>query len=400
MNDERSSPTYDPLPEDIASWLADHDWQQTSQNPERPALWTLGDHELLQPTLRDANDYELRVSQMLRSLSSWANRSVEALAEEMVHEGSDITEWRANGAHARDFSVPLEDGLTLVQSVRNALVAAANATIQRRGYFGHSTLRAAREHARAVRMGQTRRGSYIVPIISRVPGVVEQAEEGQGRLDVEVSAQPFERRVMAQLADALQTIHNLAVRPAREPSQRELNESIGSGVSHELCAALDSVLASESFGDIDVTFSWARRGARHPDVRRVDFPKTARPVIHNMAEALRGSDVIAEQVLSGFVWITKYTAGDPGGSIKVHAQIGTKVRTVTVPLNREQVHEAQAAAAEERPVFVRGQLVREHGRTWHFESVSEFGVAEAAPLSWGTGKSEMPRSAPDPWVTP
>lgn len=72
----------------------------------------------------------------------------------------------------------------------------------------------------------------------------------------------------------------------------------------------------------------------------------------------------------------------------MHAAIGTKVRTVTVPLNREQVHEAQAAAAEERPVYIRGRLVREQGRAWHFESVSEFGVAEAAPLAWGSGVRE------------
>jgi hypothetical protein len=144
----------------------------------------------LQPTLRDASDYDLRVSQMLRSLASWSQRSVEAIVEEMIHEGSDVTEWRANGLHAHDFSVPLEDGLNLVQAVRNVFIAAANAAIRRRGYFGHSTLKAAREHAYAVRMGQTRRGSYVIPIISRVPGVVEQTD-GQGRLDVEVSAQPF-----------------------------------------------------------------------------------------------------------------------------------------------------------------------------------------------------------------
>lgn len=388
MTEERFTPTYDPLPEDISNWLAGHDWQRIADSPQRPALWTLGSRELLQPTLRDASDYELRVTQMLRSLASWSERSVEALAEEMIHEGSDVTEWRASALHDLDYSVPLDDGLTLVQSVRNAFVAAANAAIQRRGYFGHSTLKAAREHARVVRMGQTRRGSYIVPIISRVPGVTEQTDEQQRRLDIEVSAQPFERRVMAQLADALQAVHELAVQGDHEPSPRELNERIGDGVSHELCAALESMLAAGSFGDIDVSFSWARRAASHPDVRRVEFPKESRTVIGNMAENLRGSDVIAEQVLSGFVWITKHTAGDSEGSIKVHAQIGTKVRTVTVPLSREQVHEAQAAAAEERPVFVRGQLVREQGRAWHFESVSEFGVAEAAPLSWGSGSPD------------
>ena len=190
---------------------------------------------------------------------------------------------------------------------------------------------------------------------------------------------------MAQLADGLRAVHELAVQSDREPSARELNERIGSGVSHELCAALEGMLAARSFGDIDVSFSWAKRAASHPDVHRVRFPKESAVVIGNMAENLRGSDVIAEQVLSGFVWVTKHTAGDSEGAIKVHAQIGTKVRTVTVPLNRDQVHEAQAAAAEERPVYIRGQLVREQGKAWHFDSVSEFGVAEAAPLFWGSG---------------
>lgn len=383
MTEELFTPTYDPSPEDVASWLASHDWQRTAKSTQRPVLWTSGNREILQPTLLNANDYELRNSQMLRYLALWSDRSVEALAEEMIHEGSDVSEWRVDGRHDRDYSVPLEDGLTLVQSVRNAFVAAANATIQRRGYFGHSTLRAAREHARAVRMGQTRRGSYIVPIISRVPGVTEQADERQGRLDVEVSAQPFVRKVMAQLADALTAVHDLAVQMDHEPSLRELNERIGDGVSHELCSALDSALGAESLGDIDVSFSWARRAVTHPSVHRVEFPKSARPIISNMAKSLRGSDVIAEQVLSGLVWITKYTAGDTEGSIKVRAQIGTQIRTVMVPLGREQIHEAYAAAAEDKPIFV-----REQGRAWHFESVSEFGVAEAAPLSWGSAQPE------------
>lgn len=377
MIDERPTTTYDPLPEDVASWLANHDWERVSQNPQRPALWALGARELLQPTLRNASDYELRVSQMLRSLASWSERSVEALAEEMIHEGSDVTEWRANGLHARDFSVPLDDGFTLVQSVRSAFVAAANAAIQRRGYFGHSTLKAAREHAQVVRMGQTRRGSYVVPIISRVPGVTEQDDEHQGRLDVDVSAQPFERRVMAQLADGLRAINELAVQGDREPTMRELNERIGSGVSHELCAALERMLNAPSFGDIDVSFSWARRAASHPDIARVTFPKKSGTVIGHMAEKLRGSDVIAEQILTGSVTHTKLKPGESEGTIKVHAQIGTSARTVTVPLSREQMHEAQAAAAEERPVYIQGQLVRQQGRAWHFDTVSEFGVADA-----------------------
>jgi hypothetical protein len=175
----------------------------------------------------------------------------------------------------------------------------------------------------------------------------------------------------------------MAVRADREPTRREVNEGIGSGVSHEPCAALANALDAKSFGDVDITFSWARRAARHPEVDELVFPKAARLTIHTMAEKLRGSDIIAEQILSGSIWQTKYEQGDAEGSIKMKTQIGTRLRTVTVPLNAQQIHEAYEAAAEDKPVFVRGRLAREQGRAWHFESVSEFGVAEAAPLVLG-----------------
>lgn len=386
MTSESNATSYEPLPEDVASWLSGHDWQRVTQTLGRPTLWVSGQDELLQPTLVAANDYDLRMSELFRKLSMWSERPADALAEEMIHEGSDISEWRAHGAHGRDYSVPLEDGLNLVQSVRNVFVAAANATVQRRGYFGLSGLKVAREHARVVRMGQTRRGSYIVPIISRVPGAVTQPDDGQSAFDIDVSAQPFERRVMAQLAEALATVEELAVKATQEPTQKQLNESIGVGVSYELCAAISHVLAAESFGDVDVSFTWARRAARHPDVSKIELPKQARGVINRMAETLRGSDVIAEQVVTGLVWQIKRDPVDDDGTVKMRAPIGTRLKTLTMTLTLEQTHEAAIAFDEKKPVYARGQLVRGQGRAWHFESISEFGIAEAAPLSWGSGE--------------
>src|SRR4051812_768483 len=111
--------------------------------------------------------------------------------------------------------------------------------------------------------------------------------------EVDVIAQPFERRVVAQLAEALNAVQSLAVRAEREPTQRELNESVANGVSHELCAAIDVALAAESFAAIDVKFSWARRAGKHPGVRSVEFPREAKQLVHRMAEGLRGSQVIA-----------------------------------------------------------------------------------------------------------
>ena len=91
----------DPLPEEVSSWLAGNEWRRITRTTGRAALGTRGTEELLQPTLRDASDYDLRYADMLRRLSVSEQKSAEALAQEMIQEGSDVTEWRAVGAPPR-----------------------------------------------------------------------------------------------------------------------------------------------------------------------------------------------------------------------------------------------------------------------------------------------------------
>jgi hypothetical protein len=387
-------PAYDPLPQDVASWLVANDWRKVSRGEALAALWSRGPQEVVQPLAREASDYALRFADMLRRLAAWEHKPEEALAQEMTFEASDVSEWRASGVSARDFTVPLEDGFDLIRGARNAFVAAANSAIHRRGYVGHGSLKVAREHAKTVRMGQTRRGSYIVPIISRIPGATEQPEDGQERFNIDVSAQPFERRVMSLLAVSLDTVAELAIRSDSEPTMRQVNESVGNGVSYELCSALSSVLEAESFGDVDVAFSWARRVANNPDIEQVSLPKESGHVIRRMAERLRGSDVVAEQVIQGHVRLHRREPEEDEGFVYVRASVGDKQRTIGMTLTAEQMHEALMAADEKKQVYVRGRLVREQGRAWRFESISEFGIAEAAPLAWGVGREAHYQSVP------
>ncbi|WP_162803096.1 hypothetical protein [Ornithinimicrobium avium] len=374
---------YDPIPEEVASWLAANDWTKLTNTPGSAALWTRGGEEILQPLLRNASDYELRMRDMFRIISDTRQDSAEAIAQEMVAEGSDVVEWRASLENSRDYSLPLDDGLALIQGVRNAFVAAANATVQRRGYFGHSTLKVAREHARVVQMGQTRRGSYVVPIISRIPGVMESHDSHQSDLGLEFVAQPFERRVIARLASALTVITEMAVQSGREPTQSQLNESVAEGVSHELCSAVAGALKAESFDAVDISFRWASRLSGHPNVKNLDLPRNAAPIIHRMAERLRGSEVVGEQLLVGFVRSHRREPGEEDGIVYIRTALGDQMRTVALDVSPAQLHDALVAADQNRPVSVRGRLARAPGRTWRFESVSEFRIADAGVMDWG-----------------
>lgn len=223
---------YELLPQDVTSWLLANGWLRLSSGEGPAALWTRESSEVLQPLRPEASDYQLRLQDMLRILTRTEQRDESLLSQEIAVEAADVCEWSAIFESDNDYSIALEDGERLVRGAKSAVVAAANASIRLRGYFGHSTKKAAREHAKTVRMGQTQRGSYVIPIISRIPGATLTARKDD-TLDIEVNAQPFERRVMEQLAEALATINIVALESRGKPSARIVNESVANGVSYE-----------------------------------------------------------------------------------------------------------------------------------------------------------------------
>ena len=135
--------------------------------------------------------------------------------------------------------------------------ASANAALQPRSYYGHSIPDAARDHARSVRMGQTRRGSYIVPVISRLP-ILEPDDADDAVLFEDVVYQPFARSAMRKLAEGFTALRDLT-HGEGQPTRRAITEAVGQGVSSELCDAIAGTLETESVADLDVTFAWAER---------------------------------------------------------------------------------------------------------------------------------------------
>lgn len=149
------------------------------------------------------------------------------------------------------------------------------------------------------------------------------------------------------------------------------------GFHTSLCAAIAHVLTADSIQGLDVKFGWARRLPRSHDISAVEFSSEVCPAVSHMANLLRGSEVVAEQVVYGFVRGHKHEHGESLGEVTVRT--GKSDRLVRIPLDEERLGQALQAAREGRPIVATGALVREPGRIWYFESVSEFGFSEFIP---------------------
>jgi hypothetical protein len=95
----------------------------------------------------------------------------------------------------------------------------------------------------------TRRGSFVIPLQMPMPEsdqyVKENSEPTFEGLEVEVTPEPPQRRVMRTFAESLAAINAVAVEPEREPSRDGIYDLIRAGVSHQFASALQRVLAAD-----------------------------------------------------------------------------------------------------------------------------------------------------------
>ncbi len=369
----------DLLPTDGANFLRSAGWLRRSGKNEVASLWYRhrdgAEQEVLLPLRPEAPDYQDRWLDLLEQLAGYEDRSIESMTEAVLYAGADVMEWGVGHESLIDFTIPLADGHRFLDGMRAAVVAATSSTINPKSYFGHTITKQAYQHANQVRIGQTRRGSYVIPLISRLPSVEDAPS--QDRLDLHVEVEPFERRVVLRLSEALSTIEDLALQQERAPSPSQLIEAVHSGVSYELCTAVASILEASSIDVVSIAVELASHvpGRRNPP-KQIQLPQRAEPVLHDMAKRLRGSDYVAQQQIYGFVRSFRRDPDERLGTVTVLAETGRVKRQIRMRLQPEDYDNAAQANIERRPVIVTGTLQQEAGRTWWMSEVSSFGFAQ------------------------
>jgi hypothetical protein len=140
-------------------------------------FWLHGSSEVMVPLRVEAPDFSRRWSDLVGDIASATEREVEDVAHDLSTAQYDVMNFRAVGVQEDEFTIPIVDGVELLTSAKSLIVAAACSTLERRPYHGKSRPRVALEQGRLMRMAQTRKGSYIVPILSPVSDTVIEAQD-------------------------------------------------------------------------------------------------------------------------------------------------------------------------------------------------------------------------------
>lgn len=342
------------------------------------------DSTILVPTIETASDFSLRAGLLMQDLSKVEHRPIEAVSYDISTVFFDITNLKPTHPELIHDSIPVGAGQRLFESAEKLIEAAAAATIRRQGHFSRSMPLLARTHAKTLRIGHTRRGSYIVPILSPAytsPVIPESEEPRLFALDVEETL--FDRRVMTTFSGALGILEDIAVRAPRVPTQSEVMDSVQGGVSRELCEAVKIAISDPTVQSLDVSLRWSPSAPSPQDTpENISFPFESVEVISRISDQLKNAPQKREDVIYGLVRnLEQDRAGgrSRGGRAGVETFIDRRLRVVWMDLNEAAHQEAIHYYRNRTRVMVRGTLTTGHGRSWTMQ-VSSFSPDPSIPL--------------------
>jgi hypothetical protein len=347
------------LPE-LTTYLQGAGWRRTVAG-RVAEIWTYNGHEVVVPKIESAPDFQTRVEILTKDLQRLEDRPASAIRDEISRQFVDVTDVSADHSFG-DAAIPLEAGEKLFGSAKRLVVAAAAATLRRRGYFGREVPQRARDQARSAMAGHTRPGSYVVPIISqaRLPELPWQGD--QPHLVKEVEEAAFDRRVTVTLARSLGVLQQLTVDRDTVPTGRDINDGVGEGLSYELCDSVIRVLKDPYVDQFEVEFRWAPAAPSPRGVTgSVGFPGESMPVLEHVASGLRRDVENRQQVVYGVVVTLSSREGQEGGRVDIDALVEGKKRSIRLELGPRD-YDVAVSCHKRTPVQVRGVLHLQPGR--------------------------------------
>ena len=251
-------------PEDVQQYLRSRGWLLDSSGTSDKAVVYhypgQADAEVLVPRQRELTDYAARLGDVVQVLSALEERTVWEVINDVSGPPADILRLTVSTANAALGSLPLNEGIKLIEGGRSLLLAAACSVHSPQPFYPRQAFREAVEFLDTCRLGQTERGSFVATIVTPVPPAVEQPAclpGMEGRLE---AAEPFPRRVTMRL---MQGLGHISQSLDTEIPERTL-AGVPYGVSANMCEALASMKPIGEQSQLRIRMSWSDYPTNEP----------------------------------------------------------------------------------------------------------------------------------------
>lgn len=365
------------MPAQLIAYLRATGWTQRAEVAGVSEIWTRPDEENgraarvpLQPQFAD---YAARVGDVLDSIEATEGRSQLSILHDLRQTTADLIRFGAEAVSVVDGTVPLKYLSDVVESARRALRFSAAAAIEPRASYP-SVPQRVEAYVRALRVGQTELGSYVVTVLAPVEPEPAPQEE---LVEVQPTVAPFGRRVTTTFVSALSAIRDASLESAHHLDFSHFREAVPRGVSADLCDAIVRMSPlSDMQGLLRIGVSWSPLcKVGYGQRTEITLPAEIMPLVEDAANALREEDEQPpNREIHGVVTQLSRRPDAEMGTVTVRAPIerGGPEKSVVFELPPGAYHVASTAHDEKLPVVVSGDVVPT-GVDWRYELLRPVG---------------------------
>lgn len=338
-------------PEQIRGYLVHNGWAEDGEIKEIATIWHRlpddSDFEILSPENKNLRDYPERVRDLLFVLAEYEDRGVEDVLRDISRFFADLIRVRVVHDDVEGGTIPLEDGVLLIEKTLEILGAATLSTLSKKRYFSGSRPQVASDFISKARLGQTEVGSYIVNVIAPIDIPKQQLFKSSS----------FSRLVITTLARSLDAIQKVIdnSKPDNDPSA--VDQAVDQGVSANLCDALIGLAGVHKSRDFSISISFSKSEPTELGIEsNFSFTSSSVPTLERTSEYLKANYVIKNLRILGMVTKLDRDAAEDNGKVTVTAFVDEKNRNVTFELSGDDYLEAIHAHESKRQVECYGDI--------------------------------------------
>ncbi|NKT05208.1 hypothetical protein GS485_11275 [Rhodococcus hoagii] len=356
----------------LAQFLATHNW--TCQSDRKfDQVWVqpgvAGDRVAIVRLPREPSfvDYGKRLSEAVSTIATVYDWRLSHLAEQVASIRADLFFIRLD-QHSMDGTIPLRQASSMLDNIdvmiRSAAVTAYNPKSSGRGRIPELVSNFLNDD---LRMGHTKKGSFIITVAARLDDVREGAEvKAKMSPNAAGDSEPipsFGRQVMTTLARSLEATRRYAT--SRDNTSGDLDSAVEQGMRLPMVQALQGMSEGEGLRSLDLSFEWAS-----VEPQRAPVPTQVvldREVIDELpAVELRLTKSVKPErvtVIGPVTELKRSEQDDTGqnedsGEIVIRADVNGRFRRIVVPLRGVAYDWAIRAHRDRLPFSVTGELAR------------------------------------------
>ncbi|MFJ8602205.1 hypothetical protein ACWEQC_34575 [Streptomyces shenzhenensis] len=354
-------------PAAVSQFLASRDWELEQRQSRVREVWRyrsdgppLAAPRVMIPLATDFADFTPRFIDALESLGHIHGWDAGQLLEHVLATRADLFFVRLD-QRMTDGTIPFKQAERTLQGIHKMMKASATTTADpNHSHKGRRPQAVGEFLEGAVRLGHTKRGSFVFTVVTRLGDA-----DSQSANDPEQLTTTFPRRVMETLARGLEATRLLA----QAGGNQSLISPGGSGLSVGLLESLEDLSAPEHLNSLDLSFEWAA-AERRPDVGLativfdrdliVEFP-------HIREQLIRRDEPVRRETLVGLVKSLarddSTPSSDEAAIVTIAAEVNGRALRVQVPLAGDDHGWAIMSYRRQLPFTVTGDLSYER-RAW------------------------------------